>query len=134
MEKLWWWIIESWDFNLSTETAHAKLRRVNQLLRCPVQSPTIRTYDIHFSHVMNCPIWVKWLMCQGQRRLDRRVGRMRGIDSWMKNLRLWNLRLCQWNREIGMRRRKDRKRQDISNRNKGLRDLWMMHLKRLKRW
>jgi hypothetical protein len=93
---------------------------------------------------MNCPIWVKWLTCQGQRRLDRRVGRMRGIDSWMRNLwlwnlrlrnlRLWNLRLCQWNREIGMRRRKDRKRQDISNRNKGLRDLWMMHLKRLKRW
>jgi hypothetical protein len=156
MEKLWWWIIESWDFNLSTETAHAKLRRIDQFLRCPVQSPTFRTYDIHFSHIMNSPIRIKWLTGQGQRGLDREVGKMRGIVSWMRKIRLCDrkirrrrrgivsqmrkIRLC--NRKIrqrrgidsqmrymknGMRWWKYRKRQDIANWNKWLRDLQIIY-------
>ena len=41
MEKLWWWIVELWDFRLSTATALAKFRRVGgrdrQLLSSPLQ-------------------------------------------------------------------------------------------------
>jgi hypothetical protein len=139
MEKLWWWIVEFWDFNLSTETAHAKLRRIDQLFRCPVQSSTIKTYDIHISHIMNSPIWVKWLTGQGQRRLDRGVGRIRGIDSWMRYLRLCNRKIRRrrrgigsqmrylWSRKNGMGWWKDRKRHwhDIYEPKNRLRDLWI---------
>ena len=93
MEKLWWWIIEFGNFNLSTVTAHAKFRRVGQLLRCPVQSPTVRTCNIHFSHIMNSPILVKRLTCQRQRRWGRGIGR-----SWRnrKSCRRWNRGVKRW--------------------------------------
>jgi hypothetical protein len=87
-----------------------------------MQGPTIRTFNIHFSHVMNSPIWVKRLTCQGKRRLDREIGKERwNIDS--RNQRLRDL----WNGEIWKRRWKNRGQDNINNGNYLLRNLQRMY-------
>ena len=70
---------------------------------------------------MNSPIRVKGLTCWWQRRWNRGIRRWR----WKINSRNERLRnLCNVN--VGMRRWKDRRRQDVKNRRWKNRERWDM--------
>ena len=93
-----------------------------------MQSTTVRTFNIHFSHVVNSPIWVKRPTCQGKRRLDREIGKQRwNVDSRNQRLRWrWKNRQRRWKNRQRWRwknRQRWRWRQDIGRRNQRLRDL-----------